>query len=199
MGPRQLVQPDVRALGHEDDLGHPGRVGRERLRLVAESAEGRRLGPTAPAARPTTEAQHERALLLGEDPDGDVQPGDEGQERVAEERPPVLADIQQLAGQRGGRVPGRRPHDLEQRLATLGDGRPVREDGFEPGDRLAVARPAGQAAVVHELAQRPQRRVLVGDTREQQLLESVARRLRGRADAREFLPEPVEQADRVRP
>ena len=41
---RQLVEPDVRALGHQHELGHPGRVAREGLRLV----RGPRRRPAAP-------------------------------------------------------------------------------------------------------------------------------------------------------
>ena len=48
--PRQLVEPDVGALGHQHDLRHPGRVRRERLGLVGRGRPNdRRLD--APARR----------------------------------------------------------------------------------------------------------------------------------------------------
>ena len=43
VGPGELVEPDVGALGHQHDARHPGRVGRERLGLL-----GRRRRRTAP-------------------------------------------------------------------------------------------------------------------------------------------------------
>ena len=78
---RQLVEPDVRALGHQHELRHPGRVAREGLRLVAgPRTKARwlrraRRGPVAAA-----EALVEAAFLLEQDADGQVEPTDEGVE-----------------------------------------------------------------------------------------------------------------------
>ena len=52
MCPRQLVEPDVRALGHQHDLRHPGRVGRERLGFLGGRPERRRLGRAPPPPPP---------------------------------------------------------------------------------------------------------------------------------------------------
>ena len=96
VGSRQLVQPDVRALGDQDDPGHPRRIRRERLRLV-HAAELRRLRATGPAA--TAEAQMERRLLLGDHAERHVHPGEERGEGVAEHARPVLADVAKLSGE----------------------------------------------------------------------------------------------------
>ena len=48
---RQLVEPDVGALGHQHDARHPGRIRRERLDLLGGAAERRRLGRTAGGGR----------------------------------------------------------------------------------------------------------------------------------------------------
>ena len=65
-------------------------------------------GPRA-AVRTAAESQRERAPLLGQDADRDLEPSDEIEQRIAQQRPPVLADVAQLAGRArwasGGRVP----------------------------------------------------------------------------------------------
>ena len=94
--PRQLVEPDIRALGDQHDPRHPGRVGRERLGLVGRGPERRRLGAVGvdparirTAAPAATEPQVERALLLGQDADGDVDPPDQVVEALPERHAPV--------------------------------------------------------------------------------------------------------------
>ncbi len=52
---RQLVEPDVRALGQQDEPRHPGRVARERLGLVGRCR--RTIGPSR-AARPDRRRRH---------------------------------------------------------------------------------------------------------------------------------------------
>ena len=95
---------------------------RERLRLVGRRRPERRsLGPAARASAAiaaTTEPQVERALLLGEDADGEIETPDERVEAVPEEDPPGRLDEAQLAGQRGGCLAGRQAHELEQREAV---------------------------------------------------------------------------------
>ena len=77
---RQLVEPDVRALGHEHEPGHPGRVDAERLGLLRRSAEATVRGPGRPPATVTAaEPAVQGELLLGEDADGDVEAVDERQ------------------------------------------------------------------------------------------------------------------------
>ncbi len=58
VGSRQLVEPDVGALGHQDDARHPGRIGRERLGLV-----GRHRRTTAP--RPAGPGRPDRRRSAG--------------------------------------------------------------------------------------------------------------------------------------
>ena len=198
VGSRQLVQPDIGALGDQHDPRHPGRIGRERLRLIRRRRpEHRSLGaaarPTAPIAA-TTEPQVERALLLGKDADGEIETPDERVETGPEEDPPGRLDEPQLAGQRGGCLAGGQAHELEQREAVPVDRRPTGEGGFEALDRILVASAFRERPIVDELLERADRGVLVGDARQQQLLEAVLGRLRLRPAARELLAEAVEQA-----
>ena len=127
--PRQLVEPDVRALGHQDDLRHPRRIGREGLGLVgggrAERGRRRRAvaaTTTAPASATvaaTTEPQVERALLLGQDPDGEIEAADEVLEAVAQELAPPGADVAKLGGKRRRGVPGGHADEIEQRGGAI--------------------------------------------------------------------------------
>ena len=193
----QLVEPDVRALGHEHHARHPVRIAREGLRLIGDDGRSERRHVRrqvlAPAA--TTEAQVQAALLLGKDADRDVQPADDRIEVGPEDRGPVLPDVAQLAGQRGGHAPGRRSQQLDERRP-----RPVRElqpvargePGLEAGGQVVVARPVAEDPVVDQLAQRSEGRVLVGDADQEQLLEAVDGRLGLRPDAREGRREAIE-------
>ena len=141
-------------------------------------------------------------LLLGEDPDRDVQPADERVEVGAEDRAPVLADVAQLAGQRRRDVPGGGSQQLDERgPRPVGElqVRAAGEGALQAGDDVVVARPFAQDAVVDQLAQRSDRRVLVGDPGEQQLLEADDGRLRLRAGAREGRREAIEHEIRVVP
>ena len=161
--------------------------------------EGTSGGPVLAAAAPA-EPQVQPVLLLGEDPDRDVQPADQRVEVGAEDRAPVLADVAQLAGQRRRDVPGRGSQQLHERgPRAVGEFhlRPAREGALQSGDDVVVARPLAQDAVVDQLAQRPDRRVLVGDPGEQQLLEAHDGRLRLRTGAREGRGEAVQHEIRV--
>ena len=116
----------------------------------------------------------------------------------AEEAGPVRPDVAQLAGQRGGGAAGGRPHQLDQREAAVLHRRAVGEGPLEPLDRVAIAGPLDEGRVVDQLLeQRPDRRVLVRDPGQQQLLEPMEGRLGRRSRPRELLAEPVEQAARV--
>ena len=77
------------------------------------------------ALRPAaaTEPQVQAALLLGQDAEGQVQPGDEVEQRVAEEPGPGLADVAELAGQRRRRPARRGPQQLDERAAVRADRR----------------------------------------------------------------------------
>ena len=121
---------------------------RERLRLIGDAAlERRHVRRPVLAAAAATEAQVQAALLLGEDPDRDVQPADERVEIGAEDGGPVLADVAQLAGQRGRDVAGRGPQQLDELGARpVGELQaPVGVEGpLEPGDqRRRSASPRG--------------------------------------------------------
>ena len=142
----------------------------------------------------------ERPLLLGQDADGEVEPPDQVLEARPEDPAPARADVAELAGQRRRRLAGRHAHQLDERC------RPGRRRGGPARERPSrgraiasrVAGALGEDAVVDQLVERADRRVLVGDPGQEQLLEPVRRRLRVRAGARELLAEPVEQAAGVR-
>ena len=109
---------------------------------------------------------------------------------------PAVADVAQLAGERCRRLAGRRPQQLdERRLRPVADVEQLAlgEDLLEPGDGVVVARPFAKDPVVDELAQRADRRVLVADPRQQQLLESDVARFGFGPDPGNAAAEPVEQ------
>jgi hypothetical protein len=145
----------------------------------------------------------ERPLLLGEDPDRDVEVAHQDVEVVAEQRAPGRPDEPQLAGEGRRRASCRQPDELDQRQAVAIERRPCRERRLEAGDGFAVAGAPREVTVIHELEQGIRCRVLVGDPGEQELLEAGRRWLRLGADPRELRAEPVEQpacltrADRV--
>ena len=193
----QLVEPDVGALRDQHDARHPGRVRRERLEFLGGAAERRCLG--RPAARPPAESEVHPALLLGEQADRPVEAGDELLEPGSQERRPMGPDVAELAGQRGRGVPSRRAHQLDQRDPGVVHRRAVGEGRLEAVDRIPIARTFEQGLVVDELADRSDRRVLVGHAGQEQFLEALGGGFRLGAEARELLPEPVEQAPGVGP
>ncbi len=66
------------------------------------------------------------------------------------------------------------------------------EPRLQAGGQVVVARPVAEDPVVHQLAQRSERRVLVGDADEQQLLEAVDGWFGLRPDAWESRGEAIE-------
>ena len=140
----------------------------------------------------------ERALLLGKDADGEIETPDERLEAVPEEDPPGRLDEPQLAGQRGGCLAGGQAHELEQREAVPVEPGPAGERGLEMLDRVAIAGALRERPIVDQLLERADRGVLVGDARQQQLLEAVLGRLGLRSTTRELLAKAVEQALGVR-
>ena len=196
MAARQLVEPDVRALGDEDELRHPGGIERERLGFIGQAAERRgRDRPVDGGHRPRpTEPQVEGALLLAQDADRDVEPGEQRLELRAEQAAPVLPDVAQLADERRRGMPGGRPQPVEQvdaRAAAIGAVR-VPERALQRREHGPVGRPVLEDPVVDELAKRSEGRVLVADAGEQQFLEPDDGGFGLVADAREGDPEAVE-------
>ena len=62
-------------------------------RAWAKDGASARFGAAGP------EPEVEAALLLGQDPERQVQPGDEVEQRVAQQPGPRLADVAELAGE----------------------------------------------------------------------------------------------------
>ncbi len=113
---------------------------------------------------------------------------------VAQEMSPRRTDEPELAGQRGRRLAGGETHEVDQREAVRFDRRTVTERQLEPRDRIAVARLAAKHLVIDQFAQRPDRRVLVGDPGQQQFLDARGPRPGCRTLVREIVGESVEQA-----
>ena len=120
----ELLQPDVGALGHEDDVGHPGLVGGEGFVLVerglvavrrtscgVNSSQPMNSSPTKPMVAPggravavlvgagRMEAHPDGEVFFAEDVDGEQ----DALEFVAEVGRPVFADEVELADERVGR------------------------------------------------------------------------------------------------
>ena len=194
---RQLVEPDVRALRHEHDPRHPGGVAAEALGFVLGARERRRVG-RAGADAPAHLAELERPLLFGQDPERQVDLAHQPLECVAEQAAPTLPDVAQLAGQRARGVARRRAKELEQRLALGPERRAVRQRRLERRNRLLVGRGRRERTVVEQVADRHRGRVLVGDPRQEQLLDDLGRRL-GLAVGRELGREAAQDLARVGP
>ena len=91
---------------------------------------------------------------------------------------------------------GRRAQQLDERcLRPVADVEELAagEDALEPCDGVVVARALRQDAVVDQLAQGTDRRVLVADAGQQKLLELDDRWLAGRSDAGKRRREPVQE------
>ena len=82
----------------------------------------------------------ERAFLLGQDADGDVEAVDQVVEGGAQDVAPVGTDEPELAGERRRCAACRHPHQFEQRGPLAVDRRAVGEGRLEAGDRVAIAR-----------------------------------------------------------
>ena len=153
-------------------------------------------GGTVLATAATTEAQVQAALFLGEDADRDVQPADDRVEIRPEDRAPSAPG--RTAAGRPARSGTRR---AGARSSSTSDARvpsprsspsPAANDASRPASQVVVARPVAEDPVVDQLAQRSERRVLVGDADQQQLFEAVDGRFGLRPDAREGGGEAIE-------
>jgi hypothetical protein len=189
---RQLVEPDVGALGDEDDPRHPLAVRAEALRLVVAAPQRGRLCDAAePAAGgAAAEAEVERPLLLGDH----VERHEQSVEQAAQQRRPAVADVAELAGEGRGRGRGGGAQQLDQRLAIGSESGLGGEELLERGERRAVVRLALQRAVVEQLAERLGGRVRVRQPGQEELLEGEVARF-GRT--RELALEGPQQALRL--
>ena len=111
---------------------------------------------------------------------------------------PVLADVAQLSDERRRGRARRHPHELDERAAARDQFIVVGKGALKAGDGLGVAGALGQDAVVDELVERTQCRVLVGDPGQQQFLEPFHGRLRRRSAAGELRRVAVQQTVGVR-
>ncbi len=176
MAARQLVEPDVGALREEDETGHPLAILGEPLGLDLGAGEGRRLHGAAAGTEPA-EPGVQAVLLLGEDADRDVEPGQQLVERATEQPAPMLANEPELADQRVRRDPGRLAEDLEEgpgsvAFATLdGDAPRVALEGRDRRPE-SVGR---QDPLIDEIAERSSRRIDVRQMDEQEVLEPSGR------------------------
>src|SRR6185503_13181560 len=138
----------------------------------------------------------ERVLLLREDADGDVEPPDQRFEIRAQDPCPLVADVAQLPREGCRRVASRGTEQLDERgprpIADV-EQLPFAEDALESGDRLLVARSFREDPVVDQLAQRPDRRVLVADPGQQEFLQLDRTRFGFRPDPRERGAEAVQE------
>ncbi len=170
----ELVQPDVRALGHQHDPGHPVLVLGEPLGLGVE-ARVRRRGPAASAAGTGMVAHPHGTLLFGDDVEARDQPVEQGAEAVAEvggeEGTPAGPDPAQLAAERARLRDRRRTEHGDQVLPVRPEGGPAGEEAAQLPDDRGVGRRGREVAVVEQLAARPERRVRVLQPAGDELLE----------------------------
>ena len=171
---RELVQPDVRALRHDDGAGHPGLVLGEALRFHVQSSEVGRLDGAARAGA-AMEAKPQRALVLGRDVDAGHEPVQQGREAVAErrgqERPPAGPDPAKLPAQAGRLGQRGRAQHRHQVLVVRPERRPAGEEAAELVDHGPVARGGRQVGVVEQLPEWIGGRVRVGEPAVDHLLE----------------------------
>ncbi len=164
---RELVEPDVDGLGEQHHARHPVEVAAEALVLVLVPAEARdgagarvaERGRPRPGRHGRVEAQPHRPLFLLEQ----VEPGEQPEQRVAEQRAPALADERELALERVGRRQRGRAQHVHQVLLL----------GAEARARLEV------------VAQRPGDAGVGGRGREGGVVEQLAKRLEGQVQVRE--------------
>ena len=115
---RELVQPDVGALGHQHESRHPGRIAGEGLQLLRGADERWDVDLAAVARAPAaaaTEPPMQPCLLLRQDADGDIQSSKQVGKFVAQQPPPVIAHEAQLTGQRVGGLPSGFAQELQER------------------------------------------------------------------------------------
>ncbi len=173
---RQLIEPDVRALGGKDEARHPVAIVAEPLGLDVGAGEGRRLRGARSAPAAATEPQVKGPFLLRQQ----VLARDEARRELRrQDAPPAVAGVPQLARERGRRVARGRAEQIDERLAA------ARRVAVDPEDAVDAAR---QRRVRLGLGDRPRvdermewlaRGVRGGDVEEQERLEEVrATRLR---------------------
>ena len=171
---RELVQPDVGALGHEDGARHPRLVLGEALEFHVQVSEVRWLGGGAPAGA-AMKAHPEGALVLGRDVNSHDQSIEQRPEPVPERRgeegAPVGADPAKLAAQAFRLGHGRCTQHRDEVLALRPERRPRGEEAADLLDDGPVARGGRQVRVVEQLAEGVGRRVRVGEPAVGELLE----------------------------
>ena len=192
--PRELVEPDVGALGHEHDARHPGHVGAEALRLrvgleavrvcATAAPEGQRVERTGPAATagPADPATCAGDLLLLDHPEPDIEPVEQpGTVPVTDERPPARADERELSGQRARRRANGCAEEGHQILAIRPERLRRREVTADRIDHVAIAGTgrARQRGVVHQRAQRPDGRIARREPGQQELADAFTGRSPG--------------------
>ena len=184
---RELVQPDVGALGDEHDVGHPLHIGTEALVFDVGAGELGHVGVAAhlklmPALTALTgasasvrmKAHPDGGVFFFEDIDGEEQSAEVG----AEDAGPFLAEKCQLAGERVGGGEHRGFEQVEQGdLGAAGvvlvelDFGASGEIGLQLcGDGGIVGRLA-ELLVVEELFEWVEGAVLVGEPEKQDLFE----------------------------
>ena len=169
--PGELVEPDVRALRHEDKPWHPVLVHAESLGLVGPAApeppERGRVGAAATVAVRGHPPQPLGALLLGED----VERHDEAVEIPTQQQPPAIPDEAELARERVRRGDRRRTEHLDERLGVRPEGGTAAEVVGDGVHHLVIGGGRRELAIVEELPERPERRVEVREPEECDLLE----------------------------
>ncbi len=165
---RELIQPDIRALGDKDQARHPVAVLAEPLFLAelvlvdlrwaaGPVIMGREPGPVGCLA------------LLGQDVQRDQELVQQVVDGAVELARPVGPDPAQLIGQRTRRRGGRLTEKLDQRTTFRPEAGPTAEEAFERvghgSQRLALA----DGAQVDQLAERVDRGVLVETGQQQEL------------------------------
>ena len=173
---RELVQPDVRALGDEDEARHPGGVAREALGLGLEAGQVRRLAaaatvePPPPAPPPPNRRWRPRSSSAMTSRVSSIR-SRSASSGVAQQLAQRSRHVAQLAGERRRVRAGRGPQQLHERLAVGADGRQRGLVRLQRRDGVVALR-LGQGRVVDQHPQRPGGGVLVGDPDEQQLLQA---------------------------
>ena len=168
---RQLVEPDVGALRHQHDTRHPGRSCENRS---GSSPSGEVADVGAADPREAAEPEVHPALLLRDHVEPHQQPPEQRVECIAQEPGPVLADPTELPGERRRVGASRRPSSSTSVSSPGPSGEASAASRFQRGDR-PIAVGGHDAAVVDQLAERPEGRVLVGDPEQQQLLHAIRR------------------------
>ena len=178
ISPRQLVKPDVGALGHEHELGHPGEVVAEALRfgigletVAARSAEPEVERSESAARSAGPRAATESCRLLRDDAEANGQPVEQAPAAAADDRSPMIADVGELSDEGAGHGPRRRAEERDEILTARPDGPSGGEVSGQRCDSVAITRAVGprQRPVVDEHAEITEGRVRCGEPGEEQL------------------------------